>query len=313
MDIQKIYSDLKSKFPELEIYQNHPLAPYTTIKIGGPADIFIHVKSSQDLKNILSFCKDIPITLLGNGSNVLISDSGIRGITIKNTSNEIELISNNQVKIASGTPLISAIKFLAQNQLSGLEEFSYIPASIGGAIYSNIHGFDKNNFNQFLESIEVFNLSTNQLINYSVNQLEWSYDHSLFQNQSNLIIISATLKLKPGNTQDIQNKADTIYKDKSTKQLMNSLGCVFKNPSPEVCQPIWNEQKGAGWIIDNELKLKGKSIGDAQISPLHANFIINTGHATAKDYLDLVNLIQSQMQTKFNFQFELEIKLIGEF
>jgi UDP-N-acetylmuramate dehydrogenase len=94
MDIEKNYSDLKSQFPNLEIYQNYPLAPYTTVKIGGPADIFVHTKSSEELKNILSFCRDarsrvstnIPITILGNGSNVLISDSGIRGIVIKNDS-----------------------------------------------------------------------------------------------------------------------------------------------------------------------------------------------------------------------------------
>jgi UDP-N-acetylmuramate dehydrogenase len=317
MDTNKIYSELKSKFPKLEIYQNHPLAPYTTIKIGGPADIFIHIKSSQDFKNILTFICDLKSniypTILGNGSNILISDSGIRGIVIKNNSSSIKPLPNYKLEISSGTQLNSAIKFLAQHQLSNLEEFSYIPASIGGAIYSNIHGFDKTNFSQLIESIEIFNLKTGEIKNIIPDQSQWNYDHSPLQTQPNLVIISAILKLKPGNTKDIQNKADTIYKDKSTKQLMNSLGCTFKNPSVQICQPIWGEPKGAGWIIDNELKFKGKSIGDAQISPLHANFIVNKNKATAKDYLDLVNLIQSKMQTKFNFQFELEIKLIGDF
>ena len=317
MDTNKIYSSLKSQFLDLEIYQNHPLAPYTTVKIGGPADIFIHIKSSEELKNVLNFIyhltSSIFLTILGNGSNTLISDSGIRGIVIKNDSQEIEILPNNQVKIDSGTQLILAIKFLAQHQLSGLEEFAYIPASIGGAIYDNIHGFDKNDFNQFLESIEVFNPNTNQLINYSANQLKWSYDHSPFETQPDLTIISAVLKLKPGNTQEIQTKADTIFKDKSTKQLMNSLGCVFKNPSPEICQKIWGEPKGTGWIIDHELNLKGYSIGDAQISPLHANFIINNGHATATDYLKLVKFVQTQAQEKLNLTLEPEIKFLGQF
>ena len=319
MDTQKIYSQLISQFPDIEIHQNHPLAFYTTVKIGGPADIFIHTKTSKDFLEILKTVSIlntkylIPNIILGNGSNVLISDTGVRGIVIKNSSNEIELLSDNKVKISSGVQLIFTINFLAQHQLSGLEEFSYIPSSIGGAIYGNIHGYDHTNFSQLIESIEIFNLNTGKIENFIPDPSQWSYDHSPLQNQSNLIIISTILKLKTGNTQDIKNKADTINKDKSTKQLMNSLGCAFKNPPESVCLPIWGEKKGAGWIIDNELKLKGYSIGDAQISPLHANFIINNGHCSAKDYLSLVTLVQSQMQAKFNWKFELEIKLLGEF
>lgn len=321
MDLNQIYFDLKSQFPDIGIYQNHSLAPYTTVKIGGPADIFVHTKSSQDFKNILKEISNLlsrgvlqyAPTIIGNGSNTLISDSGLRGIVIKNDFQEIEILPNNKVKISSGTQLILAIKYLAQHQLSGLEEFAYIPASIGGAIYDNIHGFDKTNFSELIESIETFNLKTGEIKNINTNQSEWSYDHSPFENQPDLIIISAVLKLKPGNTQEIQNKADTIFKDKSTKQLMNSLGCAFKNPSPEVCQKIWGEPKGTGWIIDHELNLKGYSIGDAQISPLHANFIINNGHATAANYLKLVKYIQSQAQEKLNLTLEPEIKFLGEF
>lgn len=321
MDTNQIYSDLKSQFPDIEIHQNHPLAPYTTVKIGGPADIFIHVKSIEELKKILIFCRDAthgvstntPITILGNGSNVLISDSGIRGIVIKNGSNEIEILTNNQIKIDSGVQLSQLINFSLDHNLVGLEEFVYIPSSIGGAIYGNIHGFDKNNFSKFLDSIEVFDLNTNQLINYSTSQLKWSYDYSSFQDKPNLIILSAVINLQTGDSKVAKVKAQEIIQKKSPSQPMKSLGCVFKNPPESVCLPIWVEKKGSGWIIDNELKLKGHTIGDAQISPLHANFIVNNGQSTAVDYLSLINLVQSQMQTKFNFQFELEIKLLGKF
>jgi UDP-N-acetylmuramate dehydrogenase len=291
MDTQKIYSELKSTFPNLEIYQNHPLAPYTTVKIGGPADVFIHTKSSEELKNVLSFCRDathgvsttIPTTILGNGSNVLISDSGIRGIVIKNDSEEMEIIDQNKIKVSSGTQLSSLINYSLNHNLLGLEEFAYIPSTVGGAITGNIHGDNKTLFSQLIESIE-------KIDNF---------------------IISVILKLIPGDAILAKQKVKDIIEKKTTNQLTNSLGCTFKNPSPEICQKIWDEPKSAGWIIDNELNLKGQSIADAQISPLHANFIINNGHATAKDYLSLIELIQSQMQTKFNFKFELEIKLIG--
>ncbi len=340
MDIQKAYSQLITQFPNLEIYQNHPLAPYTTVKIGGPADIFIHTKKSEDFKQILkhlaeatifeehkplrpsgegastsknSLRGEIPITILGNGSNVLISDAGIRGIVIKNSSNEIEILANNQVKVASGVQLPQLINFSLDHNLVDLEEFAYIPSSIGGAIFGNIHGFDRHDLNQFLDSIEVFDLTTNQLINYLTTQLNWSYDYSSLQDQRNLVVVSATLNLKPGDTKTAKQKYQDIIQKKSPNQPMKSLGCVFKNPAESVCLPIWGEKKGAGWIIDNELNLKGSFVGDAQISPLHANFIVNNGHSTASDYLNLINLVQSQLHTKHNFQFELEIKLLGQF
>jgi UDP-N-acetylmuramate dehydrogenase len=311
MDLNQIYSELKSAFPSLEIYQNHPLAPYTTIKIGGPADIFIHTKSSNEFKKVLEFLNGADnvfssvaserilrqvaseektiikpnITIIGNGSNVLISDSSIRGVVIKNDSSEIEILSENKVKVASGVQLSQLINFTLDHNLLGLENFAYIPSTIGGAIAGDIHGVDKTIFSQFIETTEKYND----------------------------VSISTILNLTPGDSTNALQKVQEIIQKKSAGQPMNSLGCVFKNPSESVCLPIWHEIKPAGWIIDNELKLKGKSIGDAQISPLHANFIVNNGHCTAANYLALVHLIQSQMQEKFGFQFDLEIKLLGEF
>jgi len=285
MDLNKVFTDLKNNFPNLEIYQNHPLAQYTTVKIGGPADIFIHTHNSDEFKKIIKFVsKNIGnwkleignLITLGNGSNVLISDSGIRGIVIKNDSNEIELLPNNKVKVASGVQLSSLINFTLDHNLLGLEEFAYIPSTIGGAIIGDIHGDNKNHFSKFIDSVE----------------------------KINDFIISTVLNLKPGDSTLAKIQVKEIIQKKSQIQSIISLGSVFKN--------IPN-QDPTGMIIDQKLNLKGYSIGDAQISPDHANFIINNGSATAKDYLALINLIQSQMQTKFGFQFELEIKLLGDF
>ena len=276
MDIEKIYSDLKNKFPNLKIYQNHPLASYTTVKIGGPADIFINTTNSQEFINVLKLLSDQPITILGNGSNVLISDSGIRGIVINNNSDEIETLPNNQIKVASGVQLSTLINFTLDHNLLGLEEFAYIPSTVGGAITGNIHGINKNHFSKFINSVEKYND----------------------------FIISAVLNLESGNSTPAKIQIKEIIQKKSAIQPMNSLGSVFKNIEGK---------DPTGMIIDQQLNLKGHSIGAAQISSNHANFIVNNGSATAKDYLALINLIQSQMQTKFGFQFELEIKLLGEF
>jgi len=278
MDTSKIYSDLKTQFPNLEIFQNHPLSDYTTVKIGGSADFFIHTKNSKKFIEAIKYGQDnnLPITILGNGSNVLISDSGIRGLVIKNDSQEVELLPENKVQVSSGTQLSYLINFTLDHNLIGLEEFAYIPSTIGGAIVGDIHGVNKNHFSQFVDSVE-------------------KYEN---------FVISTVLNLTSGNTTNAKQEVQNIIQKKSSIQPMNSLGCVFKNKEG---------QNPSGIIIDQDLNLKGFSIGDAQISPDHANFIINNGHATATDYLALIKAIQSQMQTKFGFQFELEIKLIGEF
>lgn len=269
----------------MDIQKNIILAPYTTVKIGGPADIFIHTKNTNEFVEALEYGpkNNLPITILGNGSNVLISDSGIRGLVIKNDSQEIELLPDNKVKVSSGTQLSYLINFTLDHNLVGLEEFAYIPSTIGGAIAGNIHGIN-GHFSHYVESVE----------------------------KHNNFIISAILRLFPNDSTEAKTKVKEIIQKKSQIQAMNSLGSVFKNLPAETLAKV-GPNIPAGMIIDKDLNLKGYSIGDAQISPKHANFIVNNGSATAKDYLSLINLIQSQMQTKFGFQFELEIKLLGEF
>jgi len=352
MELNNIITELKTNFPNLEIFQNHPLAQYTTVKIGGPADIFVNCLNNEQFLSILQYINNNNIkdfTILGNGSNILISDSGIRGIVIKNSSSNIEILNKTEndknidkidthrnendpknylnfnsldydesnqpeilVKIDSGVNLPYAINYLIENGITGLQWFAYIPGTIGGAIYCNIHG-GKYHFSDYIDSIEILNLDTNQIKTYPKNEFGWDYDKSFFQSNNNLIILSVTLKLYLGDAQRAKDTVTEWIKQKAEIQSMNSTGSVFKNPKLEDCLALWNEQKSTGWIIDHELNVKGKTIGDAQISPKHANFIINNGSATAKDYLSLINLIQSQMQTKFSFQFELEIKLLGKF
>jgi UDP-N-acetylmuramate dehydrogenase len=353
MDIEKVYLDIKNKFPKLEIYQNHPLAQYTTIKIGGPADIFINAKSSEELLDILKYIKETEskITILGNGSNVLISDTGIRGIVIKNSSQNIQLLGKIdkyenanlkridaqrtendpskyldfssldydesdspivKVKLDSGVPLTLAITELIKKGITGLQWFAYIPGTIGGAVCCNIHG-GKYHFSDFIDSIDIFNLVNGQITTLKKDDLVWDYDYSYFLSNTNLTILSVTLKLFLGNVKRAKFTVEEWIKQKSQVQPMNSLGSVFKNPPFEVCKPIFGEQKSAGWIIDTQLKWKGKSIGDAQISPQHANFIINNGQATAKDYSELVKLVQLEIENLFHFKLETEIKLLGDF
>lgn len=335
----------------MDIQQNILLAPYTTVKIGGPADFFIHAKNSSEFLEAIKYGQEnnLSITILGNGSNVLISDSGIRGLVIKNDSNnfsildtpvesqKLDKISTHRteenptkylnfsaldydesdkprvlVKIDSGCLLSQIINQLIDQGITGLQWFGYIPGTIGGAVYSNIHG-GAYHISDFIESVEVFDTKNSTIYNLSSKELVWGYDSSSFQQNSNLIIISTTLSLFKGDTAKAKETVAAWIKQKSYVQLMNSIGSVFKNPPLEVCLPIWGEQKSTGWIIDNELHLKEYAIGEAQISPLHANFIINNGHATASDYLKLIKYIQSSALEKLNLTLEPEIKFLGQF
>lgn len=287
----------------MEIIEKHPLASHTTVGIGGPADVFITTNTTEEFVETLKKYSQNKITIIGNGSNILISDSGIRGVVIKNLANKIEYLPNYQVKCDSGVQLPFLISDTISHSLSGLEEFAYIPSTIGGAIYGNIHGINKNYLSSLISTVDVFDLKTKNINTIPGNQLKWDYDFSEFQLHSDWIILSATLKLTPGNRKSLQETVTNIISQKSQTQSMNSLGSVFKNPLSD----------SAGHIIDQKLNLKGFRIGDAQVSPLHANFIINLGHATAKDYLDIIRKIQSEAKSKLNLSLEPEIKFLGDF
>lgn len=377
MDLQPLHQRLTTAFPTLKAYLNHPLAPYTTVNIGGPADLFIQTISNDELIKILNFingrskqffspqrkiqssqdpegsedCKNSfaspNITVLGNGSNVLISDSGIRGIVIKNSSQSIEIINTSPipiefhhtytqrnenepekyldftkldydesqkpqvlVKISSGTSLPYTINYLLDHGITGLQWFAYIPGTIGGATWYNIHG-GAYHFADYIDSIDTYDLETGNFKTFQKNQTDWSYEHSYFQQHPNLIILSTTLRLFRGDAALAKSVKDAWIAQKAKVQSMNSPGSCFANPGLVDCQKIWGEQKSTGWIIDHELGLKGHAIGEAQVSEKHANFIVNNGSATAADYLSLIRLIQQRAQEKLGLSLETEIKLLG--
>lgn len=331
----------------MEIFQNHSLAPYTTIKIGGPADTFVITHTTNEFIGALKKYQNI--TIIGNGSNILISDSGIRGTVIKNSSQEIEIVDESPtpgvfnhtytqrhenepekyldfskidydesskpqvlVKISSGTPLPYAISYLFNQKITGLQWFAYIPGTIGGATYYNIHGGNYH-FSDYLETIEVLNQKTGKFEIINAKDLDWEYEKSFFQKNPHLIIISVNLRLFKGDTELAKQVYQAWIAQKIKVQPMNSAGSVFANPSLETCQKLWGEQKSTGWIIDHELGWKGKQIGGAQISPQHSNFIINTGTATAKDVSDLITEIKNEVQKRFHFTLKTEIKFLGDF
>ncbi|MFA7300704.1 MAG: hypothetical protein WC069_00110 [Candidatus Shapirobacteria bacterium] len=334
----------------MDLIKDQPLAQFTTLKIGGPADYFIQTNSTTELVNLLQTTNIHPVTILGNGSNVLISDTGIRGLVIKNTSNEINIQTNtpkitnkfnktytqrqenepekyldftkidydessfpsSEVEISSGCLLSYVINWTLDHNLTGLQWFAYIPGTIAGAIVQNIHG-GSYHLSDYVKSIKCYDLNTKSIIQFNKSDLNWQYEQSYFLQNPNLIILSTILSLFQGDAGKAKKVKDAWIAQKIKVQPMNSPGSAFQNPSKEICQKIWGEQKSTGWIIDHELNLKGFSIGDAQISLQHSNFFVNNGHATATDYYKLIQHVQNLVKTKFGFDLIPEIKFLGDF
>jgi UDP-N-acetylmuramate dehydrogenase len=286
----------------MNFLKNVPLAPYTTLKIGGPAQYFCQATTETELIEALNSPLE-PKTIIGNGSNILISDHGLPGLVIKNSVSNISFPFPDTILAAAGTPLPLLIDQSIRHGLSGLEEFAYIPGTLGGAVYCNIHGVSKNNFDKFLTSIDVFNLNSSEIQHLKPNQLSWDYDFSEFQQKHHLIILSATLALSPGNQNLSQTLVKKIIDQKTPNQPMNSAGSVFKNPPND----------SAGRVIDQDLNLKGFRLGDAQVSSQHANFIVNLGTATAADYYSLIQKIKGEAKIKLNLDLKPEIQFLGDF
>ena len=292
------------------LQKNILIAPYTTYKIGGPADYFVVVKNKNDLVDAIIEARKnkIQYFVLGKGANILFGDKGFRGLVIKNESNNVTILDN--ILIAeSGSTIADLIEISMSKNLSGFEHFAGIPATVGGALWQNLHFLSPDRkktvyIESILESAEILDESNN-LITVKKDYFQFGYDKSILHNR-NLLVTQATFILTKKEKYLIQNQIDDNLKWRAEKQppleQFPSCGSVFKKI----------EDVGAGRLIE-KVGLKGYKSGGARISEKHANFIVNTGSATAKDVLDLIKLIQKKVFEETGYKLETEINFVGEF
>ena len=300
--MQKIYDTLITKIDEDRVLLDEPMKNHTTFRVGGPADIFVKVNTLEELEYVLQVAKefDLPITVIGNGSNTLVTDKGIRGIVIKLDLNDIVLLENNSYIAYAGVGLPRLSRIAMEDESTGLEFACGIPASIGGAIYMNCGAYNKQISDVLLEVTYLdddFNLKIS-----NKEDLDFSYRHSIFQ-EKNWIIISAKIQLEKGEREEISSMMKKYLTSRGDTQPLNmpSAGSVFKR----------GEEFYAAHLIE-ESGLKGYCIGDAEVSLKHAGFIVNKGNATACDILELISVIKQKVKEKNNKELELEIKVLGE-
>lgn len=303
MDIQKTYNDLLENVVNSNIYMNEPMSNHTSFRIGGKADIFIKIQTIEDLKFVIKYCKEnnIFITIIGNGSNLLVKDNGIRGITIQVDFEDIQIKEDeNLVIVGSGVKLGALATILQKKSLAGLEFASGIPGTIGGAVRMNAGAYG-GEFKQIVESITYID-NQGEINTIKNEEAEFSYRCSKFVN-TNDIILSTVLKVQKEDENEIENKMKQYLKSRKEKQPIDipSAGSTFKRGKDFI----------AAQLID-EAGLKGYKIGGAQVSQKHAGFIVNTGDATANDVIELTKYVIDKVYEKYGKKLELEIEIVGE-
>lgn len=282
---------------------NEPLARYTTMKIGGPADILIVPKHVAGIEKILQLVKKYKIkwTVIGRGSNLLVSDKGIEGVVIRLGEGLDHLeVEKHRVRVGGGYPIIKLSTLLSRQGLAGLEFASGIPGSVGGAVYMNA-GAHKSDISNILSKALI--LFENGTIEWLTNRgMEFSYRTSVLQTKRPGIVLEAEFQLQVGEREEIVRNMQKNKDYRRETQPWNHpcAGSVFRNPIPYF----------AGDLVE-KAGLRGYQIGGAQISEMHGNFIINTGGASAQDVLDLISLIKHTIKDKFGVEMHTEVEIIG--
>lgn len=297
--IDSLYAKLGDKVKE-----NVSLAPYTSARIGGPADVLIVAESADELARIIKLLwkLDLEFIMLGGGSNVLVSDKGVRGVVVLNRAKGVRFHNGDQPSVTaeSGVIFSNLANRCAAKGFSGLEWAATVPGTIGGAVYGNAGAFG-GDMAASLISAEL--LTEDGRENFTLDQMGYGYRTSVLKRgELDAIVLSAELRLNNSTKEEATVKIEQFSAHrKSTQPPGASMGSMFKNPDGDY----------AGRLID-ACDLKGTRIGNAEISPLHGNFFVNHASTKAADIFALIQLVQKTVKEKQGVDLELEVELVGE-
>ena len=300
INYKKLESDLKKIGSDYII--NEPMSKHTTFGIGGPVDFLILPLDNSQIPDIIKSINlnKINFIFLGSGSNILVSDKGIKGavISLKKSFKNI-IFEDSTVLVDSGVMLSALVQEIHKKNITGFETLMGVPGTLGGALVMNAGAFGSEISNNliFVETINILG----QKKKYNVDEIDFEYQKKNFP--KNEIIINALFNCKKGLKSNINDKRDIASKQRKTTQPLTyrSAGSIFKNP----------KENAAGYLID-KAGLKGLQIGGAKISEKHANFIVNLGNAKSADVLELIDIIKKKIYQMYKIKLELEIKILGE-
>ncbi|HZK37761.1 MAG TPA: UDP-N-acetylmuramate dehydrogenase [Clostridia bacterium] len=303
MDKIRIYNKLTEAIPGDAVLLDEPMKNYTTIKTGGLADIIVMPQSITEIQSVIKICKenDVPYFVMGKGSNLLVSDKGMRCVVVKLGDKFAKItIDGNDVIAQAGVSLSELSEKIMEKSLKGFEFAGGIPGTLGGATTMNAGAYG-GEMKDIIKSVKALN-TEGEIINLSSEELEFGYRTSMIQ-VKNYIVLEVKMEFEKGNYEEIAKTTKDLMETRKAKQPLHlpSCGSVFKRPAGHF----------AGKLIEDS-GLKGKKIGGAKVSKLHCGFIVNVDNATTNDVLDLIELIQKTVKSKFGIQLKTEVKIIGE-
>lgn len=302
MKFSQVKEDLE-KLDVGEMIEDEPMYKHTTYKVGGPARIYLKVKDVDSLIKTIKYCGKhrVKYLVIGRGSNLLFSDREYEGliISLNECFNEIKVNGSTMIAQA-GVPMISLSYQAAKIGLSGFEFMGGIPGSIGGGIYMNAGAY-KYDLASVVKTVTLIN-EKHEVVTFNNEQMDFSYRHSICQDNRKLIVLEVTFELTAKSPDEIKAVLDKRKERRMSSQPWNmpSAGSVFRNP-----------QDKPAWQYIDECGLRGYEIGGAQVSPKHSNFIVNNGYASAKDIYDLIMLVQEKVNEKFGVKLRREVGLIN--
>lgn len=324
--MNKISQELEKEFGN-RIKTNEPMSRHTTFKIGGPAEYYIDVDNTEDLIKAVNKARElkIPFFVLGGGSNLIVSDKGIKGLVIKNNCRRFEVVSrigkvkNRKIDVdkalvsaESGVIMNQLVRFSIEEGLSGLEYQLGLPGTVGGAIFMNSNFPRKGKYVGDCVYKAKLLTSDGKVKEVESSYFNFAYDRSILQ-ETGEIVLSVIFKLEPLDKKILWERGTEALNYRTETQPKGiSAGCTFRNISiaDALRVPTPDNVTSAGYLIDKS-GLKGKRIGDAMISDKHANFILNMGEARAEDVISLITLVKEQVKKKFGVDLHLEVKTLG--
>jgi UDP-N-acetylmuramate dehydrogenase len=307
------YAKLASQLNQSQLRHDELIAPYTTFRIGGPADLFYSTTTADDLANAVLAARkhSVPYFVLGLGANILVGDKGFRGLVIRNHASHFTFFDDGRLKVESGAIMADLIPEAVERGWSGLEHYVGIPSTVGGAVWQNLHFLEpepERKRTMFIDDVfDSCDLLTEEGERKTVRSdyMQFGYDTSILHKRRD-VALAVTFKLERGDTAAMHKVMQENLSWRGARhpwlQFHPSAGSVFKKI----------EGMGAGRLID-QCGLKGFRHGSAQISHIHANIMVNLGGATAKDVRELITIAQDAVEKKFSVRLEPEIGFIGEF
>lgn len=303
---------LRAALGEDRVRREAPLAPVTTFRIGGPADLLAEVRSAEEALRTLRLAHeaDVPLTWLGGGSNVLIGDGGVRGLVVRWRGGRIETVAADRVCAEAGVTMNGLVRYTIAHGLAGLAAWAGTPGTIGGALHGNAH-FRGRLVSEAVVSVEVAK-PDGTVQEIGAGEMEFGYDRSRLQGTRE-IALRAEFAVERADPEALRAlaRASLTYRKRTQPLALPSAGCIFKNPDPTAVALPEGVPCSAGALVDRAA-LRGVAVGGARVSTVHANFVVNEGGATARDVATLIDRMRDAVASRFGIVLEEEIVRLGE-